>query len=194
MHIFDAIIRNIIPHTFFICLLAPIALLWVNRKLPKKFRKAFQWVALILSIFIILRLTVLGRPAEQEGYNFTLFWTYSQLHDAQFRQEILHNILLFVPLGFMLGWAAHRKLWQAIVLGFTLSFAIEAVQYYYHLGFSEADDVFHNTLGTAMGYGYWTIVKWMQTHHYIEQIKRTAYRESKAFFNIVIAYLRRWKT
>ena len=38
-----------------------------------------------------------------------------------------------------------------IVFAFLLSFTVEFLQYYYHLGRAETDDVICNTLGAAIG-------------------------------------------
>ena len=61
------------------------------------------------------------------------------------------NILLFVPLGLLIGGK------KGIAAGFVLSAGIEAAQYVFRLGYCEADDVLNNTLGAALG----CAVHWM---------------------------------
>ena len=61
--------------------------------------------------------------------------------------DIVLNILLFIPLGFLTG----RKGWKAILYGFLLSAFIELIQYIAVLGYCEADDVLNNTIGAAIG-------------------------------------------
>lgn len=61
--------------------------------------------------------------------------------------DIVLNILLFIPLGFLLG----RKGWKAILFGFLLSAFIELAQYVFLLGYCEADDVLNNTIGCVLG-------------------------------------------
>lgn len=59
--------------------------------------------------------------------------------------DIIKNIVLFVPLGFIIGG---RK---GVAIGFILSCGIETTQYFTRLGYCEVDDVLHNTIGTAIG-------------------------------------------
>lgn len=61
--------------------------------------------------------------------------------------DIALNILLFMPLGVLLG----DKGWKAILFGFLLSVFIECAQYVAVLGYCEADDVLNNTIGAAIG-------------------------------------------
>lgn len=57
------------------------------------------------------------------------------------------NILLFIPLGFLVG----KKGWKAVLYGFLLSASIECAQYLFLLGYCEADDVLNNTIGCGFG-------------------------------------------
>ena len=68
--------------------------------------------------------------------------------------DIVLNILLFIPLGFLLG----VKGWKAILFGFLLSAFIECAQYLFLLGYCEADDVLNNTIGTVVGIGVWKML------------------------------------
>lgn len=61
--------------------------------------------------------------------------------------DIIKNIALFVPLGFIIGG---RK---GVFIGFILSCGIEATQYFTRLGYCELDDVLNNTIGTVIGVG-----------------------------------------
>ena len=62
-------------------------------------------------------------------------------------KDIWLNILLFIPLGYIIGG------WRSLIIGFVLSGLIEAVQYYAHIGYCEMDDIFNNTLGAGIGVG-----------------------------------------
>lgn len=63
------------------------------------------------------------------------------------------NILLFIPLGMIVGNIFVRKhsFLLAIFIGFTLSLAIELTQYLSLLGTFEVDDLIHNVWGTVIG-------------------------------------------
>ncbi len=58
------------------------------------------------------------------------------------------NILMFVPIGLLLTPTLG---WRAVLYGFLLSLTIELLQLLLNSGFSEFDDVFHNTLGVMIG-------------------------------------------
>ena len=68
--------------------------------------------------------------------------------------DIVLNILLFIPLGFLFG----DKGWKAVLFGFLFSAFIECAQYLFLLGYCEADDVLNNTIGTAVGFGFWKML------------------------------------
>ena len=76
-------------------------------------------------------------------YKLIPFWSYI---DPALRQEILLNILLFIPVG-LLG-----RTWRIIPVSAFFSAAIELSQLISHRGLFEFDDIIHNTLGTAIGY------------------------------------------
>lgn len=62
--------------------------------------------------------------------------------------DITLNILLFIPLGFLLGVRG----WKAMLFGFLLSAFIECAQYLFLLGYCEADDLLNNMIGTVIGF------------------------------------------
>lgn len=68
--------------------------------------------------------------------------------------DIFLNILLFVPLGFLLG----DKGLKAILFGLLLSAFIELIQYFLLLGYCEADDVLNNTIGAAVGVAIYKVL------------------------------------
>ena len=64
------------------------------------------------------------------------------------------NIFLFIPFGFLLSYVLNFKLLHVFLTGLFLSALIESLQYVYGLGLCELDDVFNNTVGSLIGYGY----------------------------------------
>ena len=68
--------------------------------------------------------------------------------------DIVLNILMFIPLGFLLGDKGRK----AVLFGFLLSAFIECAQYLFLLGYCEADDVLNNTIGTVVGIGVWKML------------------------------------
>ncbi len=66
---------------------------------------------------------------------------------------MLLNILLFVPLGFILPaiFKLFTKIYFMIPFGLIISLIIETTQYFTGLGVFDVDDLLFNTLGTALG-------------------------------------------
>lgn len=121
-------------------------------------------------IFLLLCYTVIFRiPFSEAKYNFHPFWSYVAIQEGRedLLPENIMNVVGFLPVGFLLGVSLRGKKedlrWKsgwliAFLVGLCISVSIEALQYFTHRGFSEFDDVFHNTLGTIIGYGLWIVV------------------------------------
>ncbi len=70
-------------------------------------------------------------------------------------KQIIGNIFLFIPMGFLvpLIWKSKRVLKKALFVGVILSFSIELLQYiifYYRV--TDIDDILLNTLGFVIGF------------------------------------------
>ena len=114
-------------------------------------------VLVALYVLIILWITLFSREPGTARIVKGLFWEI----EMGYWWDIALNILLFIPLGFLIG----RKGWKAVLSGFLLAAFIECAQYLFLLGFCEADDVLNNTIGAIFGFGIWDllsafIVKW----------------------------------
>ena len=73
--------------------------------------------------------------------------------------QVAFNVLLFIPLGFLLAFWARRRLWVAAVSGFGLSLLIEVTQGTALFGVypcpyrtAEVDDIILNTTGAVVGW------------------------------------------
>lgn len=100
-----------------------------------------KWILVAIVIIIILQITIFSRNAGQEHIFKPLFW---ELKNGMWK-DIWLNMLLFIPLGFILGG---RK---GIIIGLILSCCIEFTQYMFCLGYCEMDDVLNNTIGASLG-------------------------------------------
>lgn len=98
-------------------------------------------VLTVLYVIVLLYITVFSRTPGSERIFKGLFWEYRN----GMWNNILLNMLLFLPLGYLLG---NKK---GIIVGFLISLGIEATQYSCMLGFCEIDDVLNNTIGTMLG-------------------------------------------
>ena len=137
----DYIFRaNCIPIWFFVV----AALVAITAGLISK-----KWsVGLLIGyVLIILGETVIFRsPTNRIHFQPQLFWSY-EVWDIQ-KEQILANVLVYIPLGMMAGklWR-----WEGLLVGIGLSITSELLQLITHRGLFEFDDIIHNTLGTLIG-------------------------------------------
>ena len=124
-------------------------------------KRGAKWSAGLLLgeyMVLLLALAVLTRKVHPaRAFDFTPFWSYREVlrsgKDALLTQNIA-NVLAFVPIGLLLGCAFGRmKWWKALAIGGGFSLLIEVLQFAFMRGFAEFDDVFHNVLGCAIGFG-----------------------------------------
>ena len=92
-------------------------------------------------ILIILWITLFSRRPMESRIFRGLFWEI----EMGYWNNIIQNILLFIPLGFLIGGK------RGIIAGVLLSIGIELTQYIAVLGYCELDDVLNNTIGAAIG-------------------------------------------
>ncbi len=111
--------------------------------------RILAWIPVILYSTFILGVTIFSRSTGTERIVKALFWKVKN----RMWHDIRMNILLFLPLGILLG-ACFRS-WKAVLVGVLLSACIEIIQYVGMLGYCEADDMLNNTIGTALGLGLW---------------------------------------
>ncbi len=103
--------------------------------------------------FLIIAVTVFSRKAGIERYELVPFWSYS---NPSLSIQIFLNIILFIPVGLLGG----RDFgWRIIPIAMAVSIIIEIVQLVTGRGLMELDDITHNTLGTAIGFGTYVIGK-----------------------------------
>lgn len=110
-------------------------------------------IALALYSLVIVKLTLL--PAAKEQHTFSLLndvaLRLSHGHVQWDRTEVLANVALFVPAGFLLCLVVGRA-WAAAILCLLASVAIElAQQRWLPSRVPSAADVEHNTIGGVIG-------------------------------------------
>ena len=140
----------------------------------KGLRTGFRWSSVLLLIeyiFLLFCSTVIFRPTgETRQYDFHPFWSYDR---PELLVENIMNVIVFIPVGMILGsllrvkgswskygsWFKVNGLWLIVLLiGCSISVTIESLQFFFMRGFSEVDDVMHNTLGCILGYSLWLMV------------------------------------
>lgn len=111
--------------------------------------RKFQLIILALYVVFVIGETLINRSTSDINLNF--FWSYRQIFISRsLRVEILDNIWLFIPLGAGVYVVFGKIIY--IVLLFFLSLSIEFLQYVFHLGLCELDDIFSNILGAFVGF------------------------------------------
>jgi glycopeptide antibiotics resistance protein len=104
-------------------------------------------------LFILCTTLLFRHSSDIMQFQFFPFWSYDVLNYKIIAQLIL-NVLMFVPIGFLLGTIMKEIRWmQVMEIGCLLSAAIEILQLLTRRGVCNIDDVIHNTIGCAIGYG-----------------------------------------
>lgn len=131
-----------------------------------------KWVVglLIGYVIIILSVTVLFRTSfEGQHFQPQLFWSY-EVWEIQ-KNQIIANILLFIPFGVITGslWK-----WKGIIAGTVVSTTVELLQFVSSRGLFEFDDIVHNTLGTIIGVSVFVLIQRL-----VDKKRNNRYREEK---------------
>ena len=156
-------------------------------------RRMVIWPLLLFWVFTILSATYFGRLETETGrLRLELFWTIKKAwseHRGLYWYYIIGNILLFVPLGFLLP-LADRRMENCLIttlVGAGLSLLIEIIQYVTGTGLCELDDLFHNTLGTFTGYQGFAAACYLADIVHDRQNSRK--RSDKRLSGLSLAYL-----
>lgn len=74
-------------------------------------------------------------------------------------QELIYNIIVFIPFGLYLGMLMPGKsFWKQVLLVACASIVLEALQYVLAIGATDITDVINNTLGGLIGSGLYLIL------------------------------------
>jgi len=145
--------------------------------------KKFSWVLLLVFLLVLTKLILFkGSPRYYKNYfqttyhhykikegikkgNFVpfatikLFYGSNRMNIEYKISNLLGNILIFIPLGFLLPLLIRRFRNTLVILlaGFFLSVFYECFQLVTGIGVFDVDDMLLNTLGTAIG----VIIFWM---------------------------------
>jgi VanZ like family len=104
-----------------------------------------------------------ARPGElATPDNFWLLWSMPRLIPLQYfsAKDIIRNVILFIPLGALIGaWLGRRGTWRAILLFAVISASFETLQLFLPVRSPSIDDVIANTLGGALGL---LLLRWLR--------------------------------
>lgn len=111
--------------------------------------KIWRWEGgmLVGYAFLVLVETLLIRHSFT-GSHFQpqLFWSWGEW--AVQKNQILANVIMFIPVGVLAGWIWK---WRGLWFAAGLSFVIEVLQLLTARGLCEFDDVIHNCVGAVIG-------------------------------------------
>lgn len=108
-------------------------------------------------LFLMIFTVFIRLPNNEYSAYLVPFWSYVELihtHNTELLFEIIGNILIFIPFGFLLpicGIKGKKELWVTILTGFIFSLSLEILQFITKLGTFEFDDIFNNLLGVIIG-------------------------------------------
>lgn len=114
--------------------------------------------------FFLLAETVLIRSPGTLRYEMIPFWSWREVFrkwpmtatGKMYLRQIILNIAMFIPIGMILS---RKSGWKGILIAAGISAMIEITQLVSHRGLFEFDDIIHNTLGAAAGYGLKALIR-----------------------------------
>lgn len=130
-----------------------------------------RYYAPLLGFYTIFLLYMMfygsGREAGPIGYlqlqpfeTINMFFK-SKVEAQHFAVNIIGNIVVFMPFGWM-GLISQKYFsFPKLLIGFPIAIAIiELTQYWSHRGTADVDDLFLNTLGMILGFVTYSITKY----------------------------------
>lgn len=142
-----------------------LLLLWRNG-----LREGWRYSMLLLLaewVFLILGICLLFRESDAErSISLIPFSSYFVIAENTYFLEKaalnVLNVVMFVPVGLLLGIGFKGMTWKKMYLAsLSLSIMIELLQFILKRGLCETDDVIHNVLGAAIGFGIYCIIAWV---------------------------------
>ena len=114
-------------------------------------------------ILAVLWITLIDREFGNRRANLVPFWEFANVikgvRRSFFIGQILGNLVMLMPLGFMLPIIKKVSLKQALLIAFCFSAGIELTQFITGRGLMEFDDVFNNTVGAVLGYKVYDVLR-----------------------------------
>ena len=137
---------------------------WLNIRFFRILREPVAIICLVVEIVAIAYFTIFFREqGESHTYELELFWSYKKWileGSVAFGLEILNNIVLFFPFGFILTDALRRcPFWAVLLSSLAVSDTRSRVQLVFRLGLFEFDDIFNNVLGAVAGWCVFHILR-----------------------------------
>ena len=149
-----------IPRAIFLMLIIPLVWTILNYLIEIKINRKYVWkignVMIAMGMIAVILIATLHSRGGVSELVLEPFYSLREMKSSpDLGRSMFMNIFLFFPLGLSLPYAFPEK-WKhnallTILFALTFSIVIEYLQYHYHLGRTETDDVLCNTLGAFIG-------------------------------------------
>lgn len=122
-----------------------------------KMKNILKIFASLFWILFIFQITIFSRIGLYEADPFRSLWDNWLISEMEYQYDItfLYNIIIFMPLAFIIsqirGYKNKKVIVQTTAASFSLSLLIESIQAIFHLGTFQISDLFYNTLGGILG-------------------------------------------
>ena len=117
--------------------------------------RLLQGSRVMLAVYLIYTfyLTVVSRVSLGKDYIRTEWLEgYKSFHDVYASSENYLNILLFVPIGYLVGLVVRKyRMMYAVLVGLFVSETIECAQLIWQRGTFDVNDLMNNTIGAMVG-------------------------------------------
>ncbi len=118
----------------------------LHKELSYLFAIIYIWL-----LFEILTMTELNSASGMNLVPFSEIFRY-KLGTKMFNYNVLGNIIIFLPFGYLIGeYVNPKKIWPILITTFVTSLAIEFVQLQIGRSF-DIDDIILNVAGGLLGY------------------------------------------
>lgn len=140
------------------CMVGFIVILYFIRNGKPSSTKAISGGFLFLYLLLVFSVTLILRDGSvSTGLTMQPFIIFT-LHDNHKIAEMILNIILFIPFGFLAcGAKKSIGILHVCCVGCGLSLIIELLQLLTQRGVCNINDVIHNTLGCIIGYGIYRL-------------------------------------
>lgn len=103
-------------------------------------------------VLIVLFFTLIFRPPQPSFIKKEIFVGYIEYcRGGNIPYENIMNIILFMPIGYLLPNILKNKITIVICVGFLFSIFIESMQLFYKRGIFDYNDILNNSIGCATG-------------------------------------------
>ena len=136
----------------------------------RAFAVVLFFIYFVILFYFLFFSEEMGRTYSERAYHYNLVPFYEIKRFIQYYKvlgmpavmlNLAGNVAAFVPFGFFLPVFVERcrKIWNTVFYSFELSLLVELIQLITKVGSFDVDDIILNTLGGAVGYVIYKIVR-----------------------------------